>query len=674
MDKKWIIGLIAAASMYSAVFAQAPPASRPNILWIFSDDHSYQTIGAYGERFQSLNPTPNLDRLAREGMRFDRCYVANSICGPSRATLLTGKHSHMNGKLCNVTGHFDHNQQQFQKILQTNGYQTAMIGKIHLNGKMQGFDYWEVLPGQGVYNNPSFITAKGKTQYKGYVTDIITDRALNWLQNGRDADKPFMLMIHHKAAHRNWMPAQRDMGRYEDVEIPEPESLFDDYAGRGSAAHLQDMSIDKTMRMDNDLKIAPKYAVPGGPFAARNDWYAAHKPEGADLVRWKYQLYMKDYLRCIWAMDENIGRVIRKLEEMGLADNTIIMYSSDQGFYNGEHGWFDKRFMYEESFRTPFIAWWPGKIKPGSVNTDLVQNIDFAETFLDLAHAPIPEEMQGCSVVPLLKGQTPADWRKSIYYQYYEYPRPHHVFPHEGVFDGRYKLIRFHGADVPGGEEWELYDLKTDPREMQSMYNHPEMSGVVKRMKEELVRLKTQYRVPEDLVVPDRQKSPGAPGRSVSPKTEVVYHADPARSVYEPKIDVAGRPLTITVHIHAESDARGVILAQGGRNSGYALYVEDGRPVFIIRQGKRLIKTVSSEPLPAGRVILTVELTKQSSTLSINGRKTASGEGYVFYRNPIEGLSIGYDFVKPNKPLLSCVGEWSDENRFSGTVQSVEIK
>jgi arylsulfatase A-like enzyme len=501
--------LLVIGAVCSTACVQAAETTRPNIVWIFSDDHSFQTIGAYGGIFKHLNPTPNIDRLARNGMRFDRCYVANSICGPSRATLLTGKFSHMNGKTDNVSTGFDHNQQQFQKILQTNGYQTVMIGKIHLNGKLQGFDYWEVLPGQGEYNDPDFITEDGQTKYKGYVTDIITDRALNWLENERDVSKPFMLMIHHKAAHRNWMPADRDMSRYEDVSIPEPESLFDDYVGRGAAAHRQEMSIADHMNLGYDLKVAPEYAVPGGPFAVRNEWYAEHNPKGEELVRWKYQQYMKDYLRCIWAMDENIGRVIKAIEAMGLADNTLIMYSSDQGFYNGEHGWFDKRFMYEESFRTPFVACWPGKIKAGSVNTDLVQNIDFAETFLDLAGVPVPDDMQGRSLSPLLTGQTPSDWRKSLYYEYYEYPKWHHVFPHEGVFDGRYKLIRFHGADVPGGEEWELYDLKSDPQEMQSVYNRPEMADIVQQMKDELVRLKMQYNVPADILPSVPQKVPG---------------------------------------------------------------------------------------------------------------------------------------------------------------------
>jgi arylsulfatase A-like enzyme len=475
-------------------------AERPNIIWIFSDDHSYQTIGAYGGRLQALNPSPNIDRLAREGMRFDRAYVGNSICAPSRATLLTGKHSHMNGKYDNSRGNaFDHDQQQFQKILRKHGYQTVMVGKIHLNGKMQGFDYWEVLPGQGKYYSPDFITADGRTHYEGrYVTDVITERALHWLEHGRDRSEPFMLMIHHKAPHRNWDPAERHMSKYEDVQIPEPDNLFDDYADRRTAAQQQDMSIDKTMTLASDLKAEGAKYEDAERYRERRKWFAENRPEGRDLVKWKYQTYLKDYLRCTWAVDESIGRVLDALEQQDLADHTVVFYSSDQGFYMGEHGWFDKRFMYEESFRTPLIARWPGTIEPESVNRDLVQNIDFAETFLELAGAPIPDDMQGRSLVPLLKGQTPKDWRTSLYYHYYEYPGAHSVRRHEGVFDGRWKLIRYYGLDVPEGGEWELFDLKNDPSEMKDIYNHPESRARIQALEKELGKLRKQYQVPEE--------------------------------------------------------------------------------------------------------------------------------------------------------------------------------
>ncbi len=500
---------------------------RPNIVWIFSDDHAYQAIGAYGGRLQSLNPTPNIDRLAREGMRFDKFYVGNSICAPSRASLLTGKHSHLHGKQTNAGG-FDHGQQTFPKLLQQAGYQTAMIGKIHLSGDQQGFDYWDVLPGQGSYYQPDFIGADGKKRIPGYVTDVITDISLKWLDEDRDKSKPFMLMIHHKAPHRTWCPPIRHLEKYDDVEIPYPETLFDDYETRTTAAHGQDMTIENTLNY-NDLKIKTRAErdemfekmrntdfEPWGERGAyyrmtedqRQAWDAYYDPrnetflksdlQGEELTRWKYQRYLKDYLRCIYAVDENIGRVLEHLEQEGLTENTIVMYSSDQGFYLGEHGWFDKRFMYQESFRTPFIASWPGEIKPGSVNNDLCQNIDWAETFLDIAGAAIPADMQGVSLLPLLKGKTPGTWRKSLYYHYYEYPSVHDVRRHEGVVDPRFKLIRFYGPDVPDGEEWELYDLEMDSNELNNLYNHSEQEKRIADLKQELKRLRKFYKVPEN--------------------------------------------------------------------------------------------------------------------------------------------------------------------------------
>ena len=475
---------------------------KPNIIWIFSDDHSYQTIGAYGGRLQKLNPTPNLDKLAAEGMRFDKCYVENSICAPSRATLLTGKMSHLHGKLTNTKRHpFNHDQQQFQKILQDNGYQTAMIGKIHLDGNMQGFDYWEVLIGQGSYKDPVLLSESGKNQYTGYTTDIITDKSLDWLTNKRDQKKPFMLMLHHKAPHRAWVPNRKHMTKYENDFIPEPDNLFDDYSSRTHAAHGQTMSILQDMNLERDLKMIPhnkerlyKTGI-DDRFDPRRKKYENMDLEGEDLLKLKYQIYLKDYLRCIWSIDQNIGRVLDHLKESGLDKNTIVMYCSDQGFYMGEHGWFDKRFMYEESFRTPLIVRWPGEIKPGSINSDLVQNIDFAETFLDIAGAPIPEDMQGESLVPLLKDKTPADWRSSLYYHYYEYPGAHSVRRHEGITNNRFKLIRFYGEDVPNGEEWEFYDLQNDPAEMHNVYSQDQNRKLIEDLKVELKQLRLQYKV-----------------------------------------------------------------------------------------------------------------------------------------------------------------------------------
>ncbi len=510
-----------------AATAAAPAAQRPNIVWIFSDDHTQQAIGAYGSHLAKLNPTPNIDRIAKEGMRFDRCYVGNSICAPARATLLTGKHSHLHGKMDNRGG-FNQDQQTFPKLLQKAGYHTVMIGKIHLPGKMQGFDYWEVLPGQGSYYQPTFITEEGRTQYTGYVADIITDRALDWLKTKRKDDKPFMLMVHHKATHRTWKAAPRHVGLFDDITIPEPPTLFDDFATRGVAAHQQDMSIAKTMRLAADLKVRKeeekaemraKYAkqkgLPSGEIGAyyrmteehRQIWDTAYDPrnkaffeanlKGDDLIRWKYQRYLKDYLRTAKSIDESVGAILDYLKDAGLEENTIVMYSSDQGFYLGEHGWFDKRFMYEESFRTPLLAKWPGTIKPGTANKDLVQNIDFAETFLDIAGAKIPEDMQGESLVPLLKGETPEDWRDSLYYHYYEYPAVHSVRKHEGVAMERYKLIRFYGQGVPNAEEFELYDLVDDPQELNNVYGEPKHAELITELKAKLKALRKKYAVPE---------------------------------------------------------------------------------------------------------------------------------------------------------------------------------
>jgi len=485
-----IIRLLALFVVFQ-IGVSAAEAERPNILWLFSDDHAFQAIGAYGGRFGDLNLTPNIDRIADQGMRFDRAYVGNSICAPARATLLTGKHSHLNGKFDN-NDKFDHNQQQFQKILQQNGYETAMVGKIHLDGKMQGFDYWEVLPGQGRYWDPVFVTAEGKTVYKGeHSTDVITKNAINWLDKKRDQEKPFMAMVHFKAPHRHWEPTTRWKERFKDKTFPEPATLFDDYEGRGFAAKNQDMTVLHTMTMDRDVKSKQP--------ERQAELAKIDQDDPRALTRLKYQWYMRDYLACIAGVDENVGKLLDYLETSGLAKNTIVMYSSDQGFYLGEHGWFDKRFMYEESYRTPLVVKWPGKTKAGSINEDLVQNIDFAETFLDIAGIDAPEEMQGESLLPLLKGDLPDDWRKSLYYHYYEFPGFwHDVRRHEGVSTKRYKLIRFYGKDVPNSEEWEFYDLKADPNEMTNAYSDSRYQANIAELKQELLRLRIEYKVPDE--------------------------------------------------------------------------------------------------------------------------------------------------------------------------------
>ena len=478
---------------------------RPNIVFIFTDDHALQAISAYGS---VINKTPNIDRLAVEGMTFRNAFCTNSICAPSRAVIQTGKHSHLNGVIDNIQV-FDSAQVTFPKLMQKGGYQTAMIGKWHLKSEPVGYDYWKVLPGQGRYYNPDFRTPDGMQRIEGYVTDIVTDVSLEWLEKHRDKSKPFMLMTQHKAPHRPWLPGPKHLTLYDSITMPEPSNLFDDYENRASGAAIQEMEIDRHMRFPWDLKVPPgptdstefrswdnrmerftpeQLAAWNAAYEPKNEAFMSAELEGKDLVRWKYQRYVKDYLRCIASVDENIGRILEYLEENGLAENTIVIYSSDQGFYQGEHGWFDKRWMYEESLHMPFIVKWPGVTKPGSVNTDMVQNLDFAETFLEMAGLKIPNEMQGTSLVPLLKGKAPENWRKSIYYHYYEYPGAHSVQKHNGVRTERYKLINYYEL----GEK-ELFDLKLDPKEMKSVYNDPEYAQIQIQLEQELNRLKSFY-------------------------------------------------------------------------------------------------------------------------------------------------------------------------------------
>ncbi|MEZ6146308.1 MAG: sulfatase [Planctomycetaceae bacterium] len=483
-------------------------ADRPNIVFIFTDDHASHAIGCYGS---VINETPNLDRIANEGMLFKNCFCTNSLCGPSRAVIQTGKYSHLNGFFHNGNK-FDGNQQTFPKLLRQAGYTTAVIGKWHLGTHMapQGYDYSEVLRGQGPYYNPLMLLDENgdgqrdcEVQHTGYVTDIITDLALEWLKNGRDASKPFMLMYQHKAPHREWQPGPDYLTMYDDVEIPEPATLFDDYSTRGRAAHEQDMTIDKTLTA-RDLKFDPppylneeQVSTWKAAYDPKNEDVVASNLSGRDLVRWKYQRYIKDYLRCIASVDDNVGRVLDYLDETGLADNTVVIYSSDQGFYLGDHGWFDKRFMYEESYRMPLMVRWPKVIQPNSVDHHLVSNIDFAETFLDIAGVDIPDDMQGSSLVPLLNGEQPEDWRKSHYYQYYEFlgdrRTAHMVRRHYGVRTDRFKLIHFYNID-----EWELYDLEKDPHELRNVYGKPLYASVVSDLKAEINRLQEELDVPDD--------------------------------------------------------------------------------------------------------------------------------------------------------------------------------
>ena len=513
---------LAIAVLLIAVSTSAIAADRPNILFIFSDDHAPHAIGAYNGWLKSVNPTPNIDKLAAQGMLFENSFCTNSICGPSRAVILTGKHSHKNGFM-NNGNKFDGNQQTFPKLLQTAGYQTAFYGKWHLKSKPQGFDQWAVLPGQGLYYNPDFITSAGRTRVSGYCTDIVTDMAIDWIKKQRGSDKPFMLMCQHKAPHRNWMPALRHLHLYDDIDIPEPTTLFDDWKDNAPPARHQELEIDRHMDLNYDLFVDLTPDFKGEPSQKRQDrsawnnlkrfspeqlkaWRAAYAPKdeefhksrlsGKALVRWKFQRYAKNYLRCVKGVDESVGKLMKTLDETGLADNTIVIYCSDQGFYIGDHGWYDKRWMYEESLKMPFIVKWPGVTKPGARSKQLIQNLDYAETFLDIAGANIPADMQGASLVPLLKGQTPKNWRTSIYYHYYEYPSVHMIPRHYGIRTQRYKLMHFYQFD-----EWEFYDLKTDPDELANLYKGSKHAALIEKTKRQLSQLQKHYADNSDISV-----------------------------------------------------------------------------------------------------------------------------------------------------------------------------
>lgn len=502
------VGLNAAALMLQAQSSR----QRPNIIYIMSDDHAYQAISAYGGPLKDLAPTPNIDRIARDGMRFDRCLVTNSISGPCRAVVLTGKYSHLNGFVKNEgQAPFDASQQTFPKLLQAAGYNTAMIGKWHLGSNPTGFNHWEILPGQGNYYNPDFINKDGKHVEQGYVTEIITDKSIEWIKSVKSNGKPFMLMMHHKAPHREWQPGPNELSLYKDVTFPEPSTLFDDYSNRGTAEKSQDMTISKTMRLIEDLKLYPKTSTGKNVGLNRMTteqmaaWDKVYDPiisyfyganlTGKELISFKYQRYLQDYLACISAVDKSVGEVLDYLKENGLDKNTVVIYASDQGFYLGEHGWFDKRWMFEESYRTPLLIHWPGITKPGSINKDIVSNLDFAETILDIAGVKIPSDMQGLSMVPVLKGKTPANWRKEHYYHYYEYPAVHSVKRHYGISTERYKLIHYY-YDI---DEWELFDLKTDPQEMKNVYNDPAYTSVKTDLHKRLKKLMAKYKDSEEL-------------------------------------------------------------------------------------------------------------------------------------------------------------------------------
>ena len=464
---------------------------RPNILFIMSDDHASHAMSCYGSR---INQTPNMDRISDGGMRFDNGFCTNSICSPSRATILTGTYNHING-VTTLTTRMDNRLLTFPKLLRANGYQTAIVGKWHLGQGPEhqptGFDFWRVLPGQGLYHNPEMIDANGRRVFKGYVTDLITDMCLEWLDE-RDRDRPFCLLCHHKAPHRHWVPDEKHAHMYDDVDIPEPETFHDDYSHRASAAEAARMRIDRDLN-EHDLKMPV--------------------PEGLTKEQeksWKYQRYIKDYLRVVASIDDNVGRLLDYLDEEGLTENTLVIYTSDQGFFLGDHGWYDKRFMYEESLRMPFIVRYPREIRPGSINGDIVLNVDFAPTFLDLAGVAIPDEFQGRSIRPLLQGHTPDDWRTAMYYRYWMHKAHHNVYAHYGIRTLRYKLIYYYSDALgqPGAidetyePEWELFDLEKDPYELNNVYHDPAYAEIVRELKAELHRLQEEVgdaRYPKDV-------------------------------------------------------------------------------------------------------------------------------------------------------------------------------
>lgn len=677
------VGLLALAT---ALPTQA--ADRPNIIFLFSDDHATHAISAYGSK---INQTPALDRLASQGMLFRNCFCTNSICAPSRAVILTGKHSHVNGVLDNST-RFDGSQQTLQSLLQAGGYHTAMIGKWHLQSDPTGFDHWIVLPGQGDYYNPAFLTPNGRIKKEGYVSELITEMAIDYMENIRDKDKPFFMMCQHKAPHRNWQPGPNQLTMYQNETIPEPDTLFDDWATRTSATDVQQMTVANHLSA-NDLKLTPpgnltpeqraKWDAAYGP---ENEAFRANPPTGKDRVRWNYQRYIKDYLRCVAGVDESIGHILDYLDEKGLADNTIVVYSSDQGFYLGDHGWYDKRWMYEESLRMPLIVRWPGVIKPGSENASLVQNLDFAPTLLAAVGLEIPEDIQGLNALPLLKGHQPEDWRTSIYYEYFEFPGPHQVHKHYGVRTDRHKLIYY-----PALEEWELFDLQSDPDELTNLYGEPQYEQLTKELKAELTRLRqetgadqfqgkqapgrikrTALRLLEQFEFDGRREFAGAnkPNLVDSPhgKALKLPVGDGPIAVRDARVDPSGRPIGVGGWIKPTAES-GIVLAQGGVSQGWALGLRDGKPEFSIRASGNVTSLHGEQPLEIGQwahVIGRLNADGQMG-LVINGKPLSeSKKSRAIGNRPSDPLTIGGDSD-------TAVGNYEGPALFSGEVADLRV-
>jgi len=636
------------AAISFCVACGAGAATKPNILFIMSDDHAAHALSAYGSR---LNQTPNLDRIARDGMLFKNCFVNNSICTPSRAAILTGKYSHKNG--VTVFNRFDGAQPHLAKYLQQAGYQTAMVGKWHLFSEPTGFDYWNVLPGQGLYNDPVMIEMGKTNKLKGYASDLIADISIEWLKK-RDPSKPFCLMSQPKAPHREWTPPAKYTNLFAGLDLPLPDTFDDDYRGRSRALP------EATMRMEHLRKTDLKAPVPAGL-----------SPE--QEKRWRYQRYIKDYLRCIASMDENVGRILDYLDQSGLATNTIVIYTSDQGFFLGDHGWFDKRFMYEESLRMPLLVRWPGHIKPGSRSEAMVMNIDFAPTLLEAAGVSVPKDMQGRSFLAALEGRRLRNWRTSMYYRYYHYPGDHQVQPHYGVRTERHKLIYFNKLD-----EWELYDLEKDPRELKNVYAERVYTSTVKKLKTELAGLRKELddrdqfadelsneavirEVPLELVLrPDfggmrdgvvkDSSGKGNDGKSsggeaaMGRKAKALKLDGQASIAFGTRLDPSGKPFTVGAWCKPES-ADGVIIAQGGGSHGFALYLKEGMPQFAVRSRGALSVVSGKEKLAPGEWthLAGVLNARGELHLRVNGKHAAMTKGGAIAVKPADGLSVGDD-------------------------------
>jgi arylsulfatase A-like enzyme len=662
----------------SSVFAlgpvelsSAPALSKPNILFIMSDDHAAHAISAYGSR---INQTPNIDRIASSGMLFTRCFVNNSICTPSRAAILTGKYSHKNG--VTVFNRFDGTQPHLAKYLQRAGYQTAMVGKWHLFSDPTGFDYWNVLPGQGVYNDPVMIENGKTNQLKGYVSDLIADISIEWLKR-RDPSRPFCLMSQPKAPHREWTPPAKLTNLFNGVEIPEPATFNDDYRGRSRALR------EATMRMQHLRKADLKRPLPRGLTAEQEK-------------KWRYQRYMKDYLACVASMDENVGRILDYLEQSGLATNTIVIYTSDQGFFLGDHGWFDKRFMYEESLRMPLLIRWPGHVKAQTTNDAMVMNIDFAPTLLEAAGAPVPRDMQGRSFLAALEGKPLGNWRTSMYYRYYHYPGDHRVQPHYGVRTDRFKLIYFNRL-----EEWELYDLEKDPRELNNVYSERAYADTVKSLKVELARLRQELddrdqfadelsneavfqEVPLDLVLHyDFERVAAGVVKDVSDKGhDGTLGAGEVTAGYKGKAlkldgrggvtagqapDPSIKPLTVGAWCKPEA-GDGVVIAQGGGSHGFSLSLKDGVPQFAVRSRGKLFVVAGKEKLPIGKWthLAGVLNARAEIHLRVNGKDIGMTRAGAIAAKPADGLSVGDD-------TGSKVGGYGAATAWRGLLEDVRV-